>query len=138
MRAAVSQATTVKPERDLKIFEAAVSLSNTLTSWALVMIGGSILAILSTSYYRPKSLWFRSTYLAFVPAWVFLSLSIYSGTRVQSVYLAALYSHNGSLDKLEAALNSDAYAQIFRMEVGLCLFGLWIFAYLMWWIFNKE
>jgi hypothetical protein len=57
---------------DLKVFEAATAFSNTLTSWAFVMIGGSILVILGTSYYRPAALWVRCAYFAFVPAWFFL------------------------------------------------------------------
>lgn len=131
-----SSPATIKP--DLKIFEAAITLTNNLTSWALVVIGGSILAILSTSYYRPKLLWFRCTYLLFLPAWIFVSLSLYSGTRVQGVYLAALFSAHPNLEMLQERLNSDSAAQIFRMEAGLVCLGIWLTLYLMWWIFNKE
>jgi hypothetical protein len=123
---------------DLKIFEAATALANTLTSWAFLMIGGSIIAILGTSYYRPAALWVRLSYFVFVPAWVFLSLSVYAGTRVQSVYLAALFSSNPKIDQLKAALNTDALAQINRMKLGLFCFGIWLTAYLFWWIFHKE
>src|ERR1022692_2512549 len=115
---AASSGTPLAGVPDLKLFEAAVSLANTLTSWAFVMIGGSILAILGTSYYRPKALWVRCGYFAFIPAWFFLSYSLYAGTRVQSVYLAALFQTNPQLDLLTKALNKDSLAQIDRMEIG--------------------
>src|SRR5258708_35408735 len=73
-----SSGTQLAAASDVKLFEAATSLANTLTSWAFLMIGGSILAIIGTSYYRPAALWVRCSYLAFVPAWFFLSWSVYS------------------------------------------------------------
>jgi hypothetical protein len=136
--AADTTASGSKTAPDLKIFEAATGLANTLTSWAFVMIGGSILAILGTGYYRPSSLWIRCTYFAFVPAWFFLSWSVYAGTRVQSVYLAALFSAKPKIDVLKNALNTDSLAQIDRMEIGLGCFGVWLTLYIIWWIFNKE
>ena len=123
---------------DLKLFEAATGLANTLISWALVMIGGSILAIIGTSYYRPGALWVRCSYLAFLPAWFFLSLSIYAGTRVQGVYLAALYLKHPNIDMFKEIVNDDATSQIRWMEVGLVCFGVWLTLYLTWWIFHKE
>ena len=123
---------------DLKLFEAATGLANTLISWGLVMIGGSILAIIGTSYYRPGALWVRCSYLAFLPAWFFLSLSIYAGTRVQGVYLAALYSKHPNIDMFKDIVNDDAASQIRWMEVGLACFGIWLMLYLAWWIFHNE
>jgi len=123
---------------EMKLFEAATLLANTLISWALVMIGGSILAILGTGYYRPTALWVRCSYLAFIPAWFFLSLSVYAGTRVQGVYLAALYSAHPNITMLKSTVNDDAVSQIQRMEIGLACFGLWLTLYLLWWIFHKE
>jgi hypothetical protein len=66
---------------EMKLLEGATALARTMTSWALVMIGGSILAVLGTGYYRPASLVVRCAYLAFIPAWSMLSASIYAGTR---------------------------------------------------------
>lgn len=123
---------------DLKLFEAATSLSNTLTSWSFVMIGGSILAIIGTSYYRPRATLVRVGYLAFAPAWFCLSWSVYEGTRVQGVYLAALFQQRPQLIQLRAALNQDALAQINWMGCGLLFFVVWLVIYLFWWVFNNE
>jgi hypothetical protein len=136
--AGAQTAVAAPPGADLKIFEAATSFANTLTSWAFLMIGGSIVAILGTSYYRPSSLWVRCAYFAFVPAWFCLSWSIYAGTRVQGVYLAALYSRAPKIVDLKEALNNDAISQINRMEAGLAFFGIWLTIYLAWWVFNNE
>lgn len=127
-----------KSPPDLKIFEAATGMANALTSWAFIMIGGSILAILGTGYYRPAALWVRCAYFAFVPAWFFLSWSVYAGTRVQGVYLAALFSRAPKVDVLKQTLNNDAIAQVDRMEMGLLCFGVWLALYLFWWVFNTE
>ncbi len=128
----------LKMAPDLKIFEAATALANTLTSWAFVMIGSSILVVLGTSYYRPTSKLVRISYLMFLPAWGFLSWSVYAGTRVQSVYLAALYQRAPKVDMLKDVLNTDAIAQIDRMELGLLCFGVWLTSYLFWWIFHTD
>jgi len=135
---AVSSQAQVAAVPDVKLFEAATLLANTLISWAFVMIGGSILAILGTGYYRPAALWVRCSYLAFIPAWFFLSLSVYAGTRVQGVYLAALYSTHPNIAVLKSKVNDDAVSQIQWMEIGLACFGMWLALYLLWWIFHKE
>jgi hypothetical protein len=136
--AAVLANSQVSNGNDLKVFEAATSLAITLTSWAFVMIGGSILAILGTSYYRPAALWVRCFYFVFIPGWFFLSWSVYAGTRVQSVYLAALFSSHPKFDQLRLALNLDSLAQINRMEWGLFCFGIWLTAYIFWWVFHSD
>ncbi len=133
---------TAKPAQsntsDMRLLEGATALAGTMTSWALVMIGGSILAVLGTGYYRPAVLLVRCAYLAFIPAWAFLSYSIYAGTRVQGVYLAALYSEHPNMTALKLAVNQDVLSQIRRMEIGLLFFGLWLSVYIMWWVFHKE
>jgi hypothetical protein len=123
---------------DMKLLEGATTLAGTMTSWALVMIGGSILAVLGTGYYRPPTLLVRCAYLAFVPAWGLLSWSIYAGTRVQGVYLAALYSEHPNLPHLKTVANSDVASQMWRMELGLVCFGVWLTVYIIWWVFHKE
>lgn len=127
-----------EPETSRRFFEAGITLATTLTSWTLVMIGGSILAILSTSYYRPRDLWFRASYLIFIPAWLLLSLSLREGAKVQGVYLAALFQRKPDIDKLMFAQNGFLAGQQDFMMWGLGCFGVWLTIYLLWWIFNKE
>ena len=48
--------------------------SATLVNWALAVVGGSVAAIIGSSYERPKTWRGRLMYLLFPPAWVFLGL----------------------------------------------------------------
>jgi hypothetical protein len=117
-----------------KALEAAVALQNTLTGWAFLIIGGSLLLILGTSYYRPLSRGMRLTYLFFVPGWGLLAASIYKGTQVQGVYLASLFSDQ----KLGSVLSDDLSNQIVYLQAGLSFFGCWLIIYLFWWIFSGR
>jgi hypothetical protein len=123
---------------DFRLFEAASALSSSLISWATVMFGGSILAVLSTSYQRPASLVVRFAYFCFIPAWVFLARSIYFGTRLESIKVAALFAKTPNMENLKESLNSDALSQLTNMEYGLSCFALWLIVYLSWWVFSKK
>jgi len=80
----------------------------------------------------------RLIYLLFVPGWLFLALSIYSGTRVQGVYLAALFVSHPDSRSLKFTINSDFADQIHNLRYGLLCFSLWLLVYLLWWIFTTE
>jgi hypothetical protein len=127
----------IPPVADMKVFEIAAAFTTTLTTWTFAVLGGSILVILGTGYYRPAALWVRCAYLAFIPAWIFLSLSLYSGTRVQGVYVAAFFSRHPKVMDLKVALNGYAVDQIRWMEWGLACLGIWLLMYLSWWVFAK-
>jgi len=122
----------------LRIFEAAATQASTLISQSIAIIAGSILAILGTSYYRPRPRLARCGYLLFIPAWVYLARSINAGVEVQSVYLMALFQKNPRIEQLLGALNHAAAPQIDYLKSGLMFLGAWLVLYLFWWIFNKE
>jgi hypothetical protein len=48
------------PVDDSKFFEAAQSLAQSLSQWDLLILGGSLVVIVSTSYYRPQSIKIRA------------------------------------------------------------------------------
>jgi hypothetical protein len=124
-----------------KPFEAAVSLSETLSSWSLAIIAGSIAILLSTSYHRPQNKMVRASYLAFVPGWLFLVACIFYGTQVQRVHLALLFSDNTNqtrLSELSSTIAQDAARQILCLKLGLAVFGLWLVVYLLWWIAAEQ
>lgn len=80
----------------------------------------------------------RVSYLLFVPAWIYLAVSIYRGIRVQRAYLGFLLRSNAVLKTTKEAMNADAYAQIHCMQIGLAFLGLWLLIYLLWWVFAKK
>ncbi len=127
------------PEKlESKAFEAAVSLAQSLTQWAFLIMGGSVVILVGTSYYRPIDQLVRLSYLSFIPGWICLGLSIYNGTKVQRAYLGYLFLPNLDLARLRLMINRDAYRQIQYMEWGTGIFGIWLLVYLIWWIFGKN
>jgi hypothetical protein len=133
-----------KEEKNSKIknyregFKIVAEGSNTLIAWCLFIIGGSIAAILSTSYLRPPKLWMRLCYLLFIPGWVLISVSIYYGNVISGNYMAAGQIINVDiLRDIGKELNVNFIWQLFYLEVGLMFFGLWLFLFLLWWIFGN-
>lgn len=128
-----------KPEKvDTKPFEAAVSLAQSLTQWAYLIMGGSILVLVGNSYHRPSTRTVRSMYFLFVPGWICLGTSIYKGIQVQRAYLAFLMLSHPDLAASKLAINNDAYGQIMWMEWGLSILGVWLLVYLFWWVYGKN
>lgn len=129
------QAATFAPQA---AFEAASDYSATLTGWALLILGGSVVALLQRSYLRPESRLVRFTYLLFVIGWGFLARSIYFGTRVQQVSLSFLFQKTPDFKELRSAINLDLLKQVHSLEYGLAAFGIWLSVYLAWWILTRQ
>jgi hypothetical protein len=126
------------PPPELKFLEAATSMSNTITSWAYALMAGSILVLVGTSYYRPANRWIRGAYFTFLPAWIFLFLSIQAGAKLQGYYLGVLFAKKPDFDKALINVNDQAVAQTDLMRAALLCLGTWLIIYLFWWILNNE
>src|ERR1041385_3632063 len=68
--------------------------SRTLTTWALTLIAGSILAIASTSYLRPANWKVRLIYLLFIPGWILCGISLFYGDQLTHSYGAAKFARS--------------------------------------------
>jgi hypothetical protein len=130
--------TEPEPEFNFAAFEAAAQYAETLVGWALLIIGGSVLILLQTSYRRPASRGVRYLYLIFMLGWTGLAASIYFGMRAQQVYLASLFQPNPDWIKLLVAVNSDISLQTAWLKAGLAAFAFWLALYLGWWIWNRD
>ena len=131
------------PVDEAKFFEAAQTLAQGLSQWCLLIIGGSLVIIVSTSYYRPKSPRVRAAYFLFVPAWLCLAVSIYEGIRVQRSYVAYLVGSrqgpNIQLSNQIAETMADATRkQILSLQAALGFVGLWLLIYVTWWIVSGQ
>ena len=115
-----------------KKFEAVVSMAQGLSQWALLILAGSLVTLVGTSYYRPQKLGWRLLYLLFIPGWGWLGYSLFKGSQVQQDYLAFL------VRGANTTLGDDAYHQIFGLKWAVAFFALWLFFYLIWWVFTKE
>ncbi len=137
---------TISPER-IKEMLAGLQLlannSNEYTSWALLIIGGSILAIVSTSYIRPVNEKIRLIYLLFLPGWASLIYSIYNGDLIIRNYISlTLLNRNAdgfvnNLAGISYDINLFLESQLDSFRFGLGFFSLWLLLFLMWWVFGK-
>lgn len=118
--------------------EAAAAQANLLTTWTLAIIGGSIIALLQTSYLRPGNWRTRIAYLLFIPGWYFLGKSIYYGSEVRAVHLAGLFAPNLNENELLTQVGIDAANQSSNLHLGLLMFGVWLALYLAWWIYTDK
>jgi hypothetical protein len=118
--------------------ETVAAFCQSLAQWTFIIIGGSLVVLVGTSYYRPARVWVRLIYLLFIPSWVYLAQSIYFGLRTQEAYAAYLLVEKTTLQGSAAAMNGDAQKQISSMEIGLLLLTLWLVLYLFWWIFENR
>lgn len=124
-----------------KNLEAVASLAQTMTDWAFLIIGGSIATLLGTSYHRPENRFVRYAYLAFIVGWMFLSQSIYFGSRVHRAYLGYLLvppPNSEAAREIMRQLNTDGFQQLQTFKHGLIVFGIWLVIYLIWWVFNEQ
>jgi hypothetical protein len=116
---------------------AVISYSQTLSGWALLIVGASVLTLLQRSYLRPGRLRYRLVYLLYVLGWSFLAASIYFGTRVQQVALAARLAIH-QITGFKQILNSDLKFQIWCLSSGVAAFVGWLLWYLLFWIFVQR
>ena len=125
--------------RDLMMgLEAAADQANLLTTLALAIVGGSIIAMLQTSYLRPADWRYRAAYLLFVPGWYFLGKSIYHGSEVRAVRLSYLFSSPTSETDFLWHVNQDTANQWESLFLGLSILAVWLALYLAWWIYTDR
>ncbi len=122
-----------------KAFEGIVTFSQSLSGWSLLIAGGSIVVLVGTGYYRPRTRWTRLIYLAFLPGWFFLGHSMFYGVQVQRANLGYLFAAEGSpLGQYKSAVNDDALGQILAFQHAVYCFGVWLVLYFLWWLWNQE
>jgi len=119
-------------------FTSVVSFSQSLSQWAVGIIGGSVALLLSTSNWRPRKLSMRLVYLLFLPAWALLLWSLQMAVDVQKNILAFSRLVNPDVHETLIEMNSHLYYQILCMQIALAFLCLWLVAYLFWWIFGRE
>jgi len=113
--------------------------SRTLTGWALAIIAASIVAIASTSYFRPLSRRVRAFYLLFIPGWVLIALSVYNGDKISRRYAAAAFAQKREpLLRIGDFMNTEFASQLTYLHVGLIFFAIWLLFFILWWVFGDS
>jgi len=123
---------------DLKAFDAAVTLAQSLTQWGFLIIAGSVVIVVGTSYYRPNERLVRRSYLLFLLPWLLMGMSIFRGIQVQMANVARLFESSPNLTEVRRTMTHDANAQIQYMEWSLWIFGVWLLCFSVWWVFHTP
>jgi hypothetical protein len=136
----------ITPERTKEVLAAIELLannSNTYISWALLIIGSSILTIVSTSYLSPLNKKIRRIYLLFLPGWMSLVYSIYNGDLINRNYISMVLLHRKTENfddkfiSMSISINNYLTLQLNSFMLGIVFFSLWLAAFLMWWVYGK-
>lgn len=114
-----------------------INFSQGLSQWSVLLIGGSVAALLGTSNWRPRRSWVRRIYLLFVPALSFLFASAYYGVAAQRNCLALMLIVHPDVSGAKVELNGNLRWQLTDMQIGFSFLGVWFLAFLLWWIFDK-
>ena len=120
-------------------FSAVSGSSQQLVNLASAFLGGSIALLVGTSHISPSNKWLRMIYLLLLPCWVFLAVSILYGDLVLRKYLAATVVA-GSDEKVKAIFqeaNGIYASQLDNLRLAMLFFGIWLFAYIIWWVFFR-
>jgi hypothetical protein len=112
--------------------------SRALVGWGIALIGASVIAIASSSYFRPLNLKVRLVYLLFVPGWLCIVLSARNGESVSRRFAAASFAQNRQmLIDIGTNINVEFGYQLTYLQWGLGFFFVWLFVFILWWIFGN-
>lgn len=123
---------------DLDSLKTVMNFSQSLSQWCVVLIGGSVAALLGSSNWRPRKTRIRAIYLLFIPALAFLFASAYYGVAAQRNCLALMLLAKPDVPGTKLALNGNVRCQLADMQIGLSFLGIWFFGFLLWWIFDRR
>ena len=114
--------------------------SHKIITWSLSIIGGSVLTIISDSYYHPNEVKLKAIYLLFIAGWSLIGLSIYNGKEIMGRAMAAqLYKNNyNRLKAIFTKCNKNYSLQIRYFNLGLLIFGIWLLLFLFWWVLQPN
>ena len=107
-------------------------------TWALSILGGTIAAIIGTSYLSPQKKKLRMWYLLFIPGWILLALSIYYCDKISRRNIAAGFVPEEKLLDIVRAMTSDYQFQQLFFFAAIIVFVLWLLVYLIWWVFMQP
>jgi hypothetical protein len=120
------------------VLDYVLASSGQLTAWALAVSGGTVAAIVSTSYRRPRHLKWRLPFLLFVPGWLCIAYSLYVGNILSGKFLASKMVQPDKLREISSKINDLYDDQRNFLLYSLGFFGLWLMIYLVTWTLTDE
>ena len=136
LSAAAESAAEAEVLRD--ILKETVARAEATNRLALIVLGGSVAALLSTSYLQPRTRRVRLMYVLFLPGWFLLMWSLYRGQEVYGVYLSALHVANEPPLYYQLETLWRLEEQSAALYLSLVPFSLWLVIFLLWWICQGE
>lgn len=112
--------------------------SSLLSTSAVAIFGGTVAAVVGTSYRRPPSVNWRLPFLLFVPGWLSLAWSLYLGNVIAGRYLASNMVSQVDVPKIAALVNNEYAGQRDWLLYSLCFFAVWLALYLYYWMFGPA
>ncbi len=120
------------------ILKQVMDSSTQLSGWALVIGGGTVAVIVSTSYRRPDTLRWRLPYLLFIPGWGCIGYSLQLGNNLVGKYLASIMVREDQVAVIASQVNDIFESQHAYLLYSLGFFGLWLLTYMLFWIFSET
>jgi hypothetical protein len=110
-----------------------------LNQWALLLLGGGCVAMMSTSYRTPAWPW-RLMYLLLLSGLGALCWTLWEGAYLRRVYAGAPFTARlpGGGEALLTAANIALGRQILAFQLGAALCGAWLILYALWWLFVDK
>jgi hypothetical protein len=110
--------------------------SNRVTSWSLLIIGGSLLAVLHKDYLKLAD--YKYLYFIYIIGWLSLCISIYWGQSVTRSYLASMFVKQDLVEASSMEANKLFGRQLTWFMIGVIIFAVWMITFLILWIFNCQ
>jgi hypothetical protein len=118
--------------------------SNRLISWALSILGSSILILLNSSDYFHLEGCYKYSYLLFLFGWISTISSINNGQILTRRFIAAIITKNAAnieltikmvtLYEISKKSQSNFDKQLNLLKLGILIFSVWILFFLFWYI----
>ena len=109
----------------------------TVIGWCLAVLGGYILVIISSSYLHPKFPGSRFVYLLFLPAWIFLGLTLNCARNIIGYYAGEELRADGISKVSVLFMNCLGWYQYKYLFISLGFFGVWLITILLLWVYGK-
>jgi len=110
-----------------------------LTTWSLSIVGGSLLLVCNSSYFRPIDIKHRYFYFLFLIGWLFIGISMYHAFSItRRAMVKDLYINDVSrLTAILQKCNIGFKWQLRFFQWGLLIFGVWLILYLVCWVMTN-
>ncbi len=108
--------------------------SNRVTSWSLLIIGGSLLAVLHKDYLKLAD--YKYLYFIYIIGWISLLSSIGGVPVTQKCHRQACLLNKTLLET--SVWEANKYCEHYWFMLGVILFAVWMVTFLILWIFNCQ